>query len=123
MEHMLSASSIIPARLNQHCKLGPFFNGQLTLLAENASVASKLKHISPSLLLKIQKLGWKVTSIRILVQKPDDVGHTVLHQKRTLKFKKPKISNAGINSLNRFANTLPDSELKHSIQKLLKHQN
>lgn len=123
MEHVLSASSIIPAHLNEHCKLGPFSHGQLTLLAENASIATKLKHISPSLLLKIQKLGWKVTSIKILVQKPDYLNHTALQQKKAVhKSKKPKISNEGIKSLNRLAQTLPDSALKHSIQQLLKHQ-
>ena len=122
MNHILAASSIIPAHLNEHCKLGPFTRGQLTLLADNASVATKLKHISPSILQKIQKLGWKVTSIRILVQKPDVLDHTTLHQNRKPKSKKPNISTAGINSLNRLAHTLPDSELKHSIQRLLKLQ-
>ena len=122
MERMLAAASIIPAHLSKHYKLGPFSNGQLTLLAENASVATKLKHISPTLLLKMQNKGWKVSSIKILVQKPDYLDHTALRQKEALESKKPKISRRGIASLNRLAETLPDSQLKHSIQQLIKHK-
>ncbi|MDR4516191.1 MAG: DUF721 domain-containing protein [Nitrosomonas sp.] len=122
MERMFAAASIIPAHLSKHYKLGPFSNGQLTLLAENASVATKLKHISPSLLLKMQNKGWKVSSIKIMVQKPDCLDHTALRQKEALKSRKPGISHRGIASLSRFADTLPDSELKHSIQQLLKHK-
>ena len=122
MEQVLTASAIIPAHLNKHYKLGPIMHGRLTLLAENASVAAKLKHISPSLLQKIQKLGWKITAIKILVQKPDTANYTAIADKeKTFNFKKPKISNAGIKSLDRLASTLPDSELKNSIQQLLKN--
>ena len=122
MEQMLAASSIIPAHLNKHCKIGPFSHGQLTLLAENASVATKLKHISPSILLKIQKLGWNIKSIKVLVQKPDHFDQPAMQQQGAPKPQKPKISHAGIESLDRLTRTLPDSELKHSIQRLLKHQ-
>ncbi|HBV21126.1 MAG TPA: DciA family protein [Nitrosomonas sp.] len=122
MQQMLTASAVIPAHLNKHCQLGQITHGRLTLLAENASVAAKLKHISPSLLQKIQNLGWQITAIKIMVQKPGHASSTaVSHQGKTPHFKKTKISNTGVECLNRLARTLPDSELKNSIQRLLKN--
>ncbi len=122
MQRMLAASDVIPAHLNKHCQLGQIRHGRLTLLAENASVAAKLKHISPSLLQKIQNLGWQITTIKIMMQKPGHASSTAAsHQGETLHFRKTKISNAGVECLNRLACTLPDSELKHSIQRLLKN--
>ena len=120
MKHILTASAVIPPHLQNHCELGQLSHGQLTLLAKNASVAAKLKHISPSLLQKIQKLGWKISAIKILVQKPDHPDHTETHQECSLNSQKTKISPAGIENLNRLASTLPDSELKDSIQQLVK---
>ena len=67
-EDQLTFFELIPAHLAQHCNLGRISNGKLTIMAENGAIASKLKQISPSLLLKLQKLGWEVTAIQILVQ-------------------------------------------------------
>ncbi|PTN08876.1 DciA family protein [Nitrosomonas aestuarii] len=122
MQQMLTTSTVIPIHLIKHCQLGQITRGRLTLLAENASVAAKLKHISPSILQKIQNLGWEITAIKILVQKPGHTSSTAIsHPVKTFHLKKTKISNAGIECLNRLTLTLPDSELKNSIQRLLKN--
>ncbi len=110
--------SIIPSYLAQSCNLGKISNGKLTVLAENGAIASKLKLISPSLLLQLQKLGWDVTTIQISVQ-----AHYYAKNSQAFIKKKPKLSQTGIESLNQLANSLPHSELKNSIQSLLeKHK-
>lgn len=119
LKQKMTASAIIPAHLIKHCELGPLSHGKLTLFAHNASVATKLKHISPSLLLKLQKLEWNVTAIKILVQKPDCTLNTLENQEKPSLSNKPKLSQAGIDNLNKLVRTLPDSELKQSIQSIL----
>ena len=124
VEDQLIFLKLIPSHLAQHCNLGRISDGKLTILAENGAIAAKLKQISPSLLLKFQELGWEVTAIQILVQahyfakntKPlADKGHTR---------KKLKLSQTGQDCLSQLAATLPDSELKSTIQLFLrKHQN
>lgn len=124
----MTTSGAIPQSLSGHYRLGPLMNGTLILLANNASVAAKLKHISPSILSKIRQSGWKITTIKIKLQKPDsnkykDVdSNCPINQPPHNKSKyQPKIlSQTGVENLNNLAHSLPDSELKSSIQHLLK---
>ncbi|SES90646.1 Protein of unknown function [Nitrosomonas marina] len=120
IKHMLAESAAIPEHLIKHCELGPLSGNQLTLLAANASVAARLKHMVPSILQKIQKKGWQISSIKVRIQKPalDKCAESISKQK--MRSLKPKISGTGLKSLNRLALSLPDSELKTSIQRLLK---
>ncbi|MCB1976115.1 MAG: DUF721 domain-containing protein [Nitrosomonas sp.] len=119
----IAATDIIPASINRHYKLGPLSQGTLTLLAENASVATKLKHISPSILLKMQQLGWKITAVKIKLQKPDFNSHENARSNQATEFyakaAQKRLSRSGIESLNHLARSLPESELKHSIHALL----
>ena len=123
-ENQLTFSRLIPAHLAPHCGLSQISNGRLTIMAENGAIASKLKQISPSLLLKLQELGWEVTAIQILVQAHYIAKNTKpLADKGYIK-KKIKLSRAGKDCLNQLAATLPDSELKNTIQCFVrKHQN
>lgn len=122
--NQLTFSRLIPAHLAPHCNLSQISNGRLTIMAENGAIASKLKQISPSLLLKLQELGWEVTAIQILVQAHYIAKNTKpLADKGYIK-KKIKLSPAGKDSLSQLAATLPDSELKNTIQCFVrKHQN
>lgn len=123
LKQKITAAAVIPAHLMHHCDLGPLSHGILTLFANNASVATRLRHISPSLLKKIQKTGWHITAIKIRVQKPDHLRNNISSNQRQSYANKPRISQAGIDNLNALARTLPDSELKLSVQSLLqKHQ-
>ena len=63
-----SLSTIIPPQLAKHCTIGLPHNGKLTIYTQNGSIATKLKQISPSLLKKVQNLGWEITSIHIATQ-------------------------------------------------------
>lgn len=114
----------IPKSLSGHYKLGPLSNGTLILLAGNASVATKLKHLTPSILSKIRQSGWKITAIKIKLQKPENINpkdtesnHAANHRPYA---NTNTLSQTGFENLNHLAQTLPDSELKRSIQTLLK---
>ena len=117
-------SKLVPAQLAQHCVLSRTSNGKLTIMAENGAIASKLKQISPSVLLKLQELGWEVTSIQILVQAHNFAKNTKTLAGKGYPKKKLKLSQTGKDCLSRLATTLPDSELKNTIQSFVKkHKN
>ena len=54
--------------LTQACCVKQLRDGTLTLLAENAAIAAKLKQLAARLLATYQKQPWQITSIRIEVQ-------------------------------------------------------
>lgn len=121
----ITESNAIPASLMRYCKLGSFSQGSLVLLAENASVATRLKHIAPSILSKIQQSGRPVTQLKIKLQKPDYANHATAHPSSADAARsgasKKRLSQSGIDNLNQLADALPDSDLKRSIYSLLKH--
>ena len=120
----LTFSELVPMHLAQHCNLGRISNGRLTIMAENGAIASKLKQISPSLLLKLQELGWEVTAIQILVQAHYIAKNTKPLADKGYTKKKIKLSQTGKDCLSQLATTLPESDLKNTIQLFLKkHQN
>jgi len=107
---------IIPPQLAKSCSLDKFLDGKLTVLVGNGAVAAKLKQTLPSLLLEFKKMGYvQVTAIQITVQAnyytycADDLSH-----------KKPKISQAGMESLSKLATNLPTSPLKNAVKSMLK---
>ena len=115
---------LIPAQWAEHCALGPITDGRLIIMAGNGAIAAKLKQISPSLLLKLQKLEWQITAIQILVQADSAAKNTKSSTKHGYSKKKLKLSASGKECLNQLAATLPDSELKSTIQSFVKkHQN
>ncbi|MDO9312378.1 MAG: DUF721 domain-containing protein, partial [Nitrosomonas sp.] len=117
-------SKLVPAQLAQHCVLSRTSNGRLTIMTENGAIASKLKQISPSVLLKLQELGWEVTSIQILVQAHNFAKNTKTLAGKGYPKEKLKLSQTGKDCLSRLATTLPDSELKNTIQSFVKkHKN
>ena len=107
---------IIPSQLAKNCTLGRFSDGKLTILVGNGPVAAKLKQILPSLLLKFQKMGYlEVTAIQITVQ-----ANYYTYSANDLSHKKPKISQAGMESLSKLATNLPTSPLKNAVKSMLK---
>jgi len=61
-------TKLVPEKLSPYCYLSKIHDSELTIIVENGAVAAKLKQLSPSLLCKLQKIGWKITSIQVLVQ-------------------------------------------------------
>ncbi|WP_295624639.1 DciA family protein [uncultured Nitrosomonas sp.] len=115
---------LIPTQLIQYCRMGRILDGKLTILVENGAIASKLKQISPSLLVKLQQLGWKVTAFQILVQAHNSARNSRLFEKQGHSKRKLKLSQTGKKCLTQLAATMPDSELRNTIQLFVgKHQN
>ena len=110
---------IAPPQLAQHCALGDFSEGSLTICADNGAIAAKLRQMLPSLLLKFQAMGYEVTAIRIAVQANY---RNIRGNDLPVGKGKPQIGRGGVESLNDLASGLPDSPLKTAIESLLKKQ-
>jgi hypothetical protein len=108
---------IMLPNLGRHCALGGFSEGSLTICADNGAIAAKLRHMLPSLLLKLQAAGYEVTAIRIAVQANyrDIRGNDFTDRRR-------QIDKEGIKSLNVLAAGLGDSPLKTAVESLLEKQ-
>lgn len=107
-------TKIMPPNLGRHCALGGLSEGSLTICADNGAIAAKLRHMLPSLLLKLQAAGYEITAIRIAVQANygDIRGNDLSDRKR-------EIGKGGIRSLNVLAAGLEDSPLKTAVESLL----
>jgi len=98
-----------PPELTQACRVKQLRDGTLTLLAENAAIAAKLKQLTARLLASYQKLRWQVTSIRIEVQVRDAATAPV--SKRDPK----RLSIETIENLENLADQMEDSPLKRAL--------
>ncbi|WP_293007602.1 DciA family protein [Nitrosomonas sp.] len=115
---------LIPAQLIPYCRMGRILDGKMTVLVENGAIASKLKQISPSLLVKLQQRGWEVTAFQILVQAHNSTSNSRPLEKQWHSKRKLKLSQIGKECLSQLATTMPDSELRNTIQLFVgKHQN
>ena len=110
-------TKIMPPDLGSHCALGGLSEGSLTICANNGAIAAKLRHMLPSLLLKLQAAGYEVTAIRIAVQANyrDIPGNDLSARKR-------EIDKGGIKSLHVLAAGLENSPLKTAVESLLGKQ-
>jgi len=61
-------ADVLPGLLRQHLRAGPLDDDGWTLLAANSAVASKLRHLIPTLEEALVAKGWQATSIRVKVQ-------------------------------------------------------
>jgi len=61
-------ADVLPGLLRQHLRPGPLDDDGWTILAANSAVASKLRHLLPTLAETLVAKGWQATSIRIKVQ-------------------------------------------------------
>jgi len=105
-----------PPELTQACCVKQLRDGTLTLLAENAAIAAKLKQLAARLLTSYRKLRWQITSIRIEVQVRKSV--TLPAPKREPK----RLSIETIENLERLAGQLEDSTLKQALTTLAARQ-
>ncbi len=105
-----------PPELTQACCVKQLREGTLTLLAENAAIAAKLKQLAARLLTSYQKQRWQVTAIRIEVQ----VTQTV--RAPAAKREPKSLSIETIENLERLARQLEDSPLKAALARLAARQ-
>lgn len=61
-------ADVLPGLLRQHLRAGPLDDEGWTILAANSAVASKLRHLLPTLVETLVAKGWQATSIRVKVQ-------------------------------------------------------
>ena len=107
-------NAIAPDALKKYTQAGTVQHKRLTVYAENGAVAAKVKLLMPSLLIKLQKQGLEVTSIRVVVQV----------QSNAPKVSKPlrNLSKNAASSLNALAEKLsgeePGSRLGEVIARL-----
>lgn len=112
-------STIVPPNLAAASTLSHFSEEKLVIFVKNAAIASKLKQILPTVQAKLNKCGWKVTVIQITVQAHyyAEKGAISLNQYHTKH--KTHLSQAGVDSLKQLVTSLPESELKQSIERLI----
>ena len=108
--------NIAPLELTQGCRVKQLRDGTLTLLAENAAIAAKLKQLAARLLVAYQKQRCEVTSIRIEVQVREaaDAPPPAPEPKR--------LSIETIENLDKLAGQLDDSPLKQALTTLAGRQ-
>jgi hypothetical protein len=61
---------LLPAALQSQVRAGPVDEAGWSLLASNAAVAAKLRHLLPLIDKALREAGWAPTAIRIKVQPP-----------------------------------------------------
>jgi len=61
---------LLPSPLLAHVHPGPVDESGWTLLADNAAVAAKLRHLQPRIEKALLDAGWQVSATRIHVQPP-----------------------------------------------------
>ena len=61
-------ADVLPGPLRAHLRAGPLDDDGWTLLAANAAVAAKLRHLIPTIAEALVAKGWQATSIRVKVQ-------------------------------------------------------
>ncbi len=108
--------NVVPPALTQGCCVKRLHNGTLTLLAENAAIAAKLKQLAARLLDCYQKQRWQVTSIHIEVQVSEPV------QKPPPKRELKRLSIETIENLENLSAQIEDLPLKAALARLAAHQ-
>ena len=108
--------NIAPLELTQACRVKQLRDGTLTLLAENAAIAAKLKQLAARLLVAYQKQRCEVTSIRIEVQVREAVAAPVAARESK------RLSIETIENLEKLAEGLEDSPLKQALTTLAARQ-
>lgn len=107
--------TVAPIGLARSCRVGRLDDGVLTLLADNGSIASKIKQQLPSLLEKFQKRGSEITGIQVGVQ-------VKIPSQGTAIAPKLGISTQSLARLEKLSSELNDSPLKEALTNLIKHQ-
>jgi hypothetical protein len=102
---------IAPKPLAQAGRVGRFTHSSLLLFADNGAVATKLKQLTPSLLVKFQKRGYEVTAIRVEVQPPT--------RQPIIPRKNIRLSGQAAVHLQELSEGLPASPLRTALEGLL----
>ena len=108
--------NIAPLELTQACRVMQLRDGTLTLLAENAPIAAKLKQLAARLLVAYRKQRCEITSIRIEVQVREAVAAPAAARESK------RLSIETIENLEKLAEGLEDSPLKQALTTMAARQ-
>lgn len=100
----------LPANLAASVALAVAETGELVLYADNGAVATKLKHLTPRILIFLQQRGIEVTGIRVQMQV--GIRHNPLPQKQIL------LSLEGRKAIQDLAERIESSPLKAALEQL-----
>ena len=101
-----------PRELTQACRVKQLRDGTLTLLADNAAIAAKLKQLAARLLVSYQKQRSEITSIHIEVQVSEAIPAAIRRPKNK------RLSLESIQNLEMLAGQLDDSPLKQALTRM-----
>jgi len=104
--------AIVPDYLAKFSRASSIKNKQLNIYADNSVVAAKIKLLTPSLLIQLQKQVCEVTAIRVKVQ---------VKSSPQPKLKTPrKLTPAAVSSLKELSEKLAGTALGDALNKLYK---
>lgn len=104
---------VIPAALKPYTRAGTLSHKRLTVFVDNGAVAAKIKLLLPKLLLKLQKQGLEITSIRIQMQ--------INSSPRKIMKAPRQMSPAAAETLGELAHKLSGTALGDALDKLSRH--
>ena len=102
--------AIVPDNMAQFSHASSIKNKQITVFANNNTVAAKIKLLIPSLLIKLEKQGCEVTSISVKVQ----VKSTPLAKQKIIKVLSP----VAASKLQQLAQKLAGTTLGDALARL-----
>lgn len=103
---------VAPGNLAQLSRAVSLKNQQFSIVTDNNAVAAKIKLLIPSLLIKLEKRGCEVTSIRVKVQ----VKSASITRSKPVR----KLSNKAATSLQPLAKKLSGTDLGTVLARLVK---
>lgn len=110
--------SVLPSVFNS-CEILQLAEGQLTLSAPNAALASKLKQQLPKLQANLQERGWQINAIRIKVQATKTI-------EKPRPVKQLVLSDPAVRAFGELENTLEDTpqnqDLRAALQRLVRRR-
>ena len=111
--------STIPLSLRDRCAVGQYTpDGSLLIYADNGAIATRLRHLAPTIQQKINKTGIKVEHIRLSIQPQLNF----MEPQNTRKISRT-LSEVAIKHLDKLSNSLPTgSPLQSSLKALLANQ-
>jgi hypothetical protein len=100
----------LPANLAASVALAVSETGELVLYADNGAVATKLKHLTPRILVFLRQRGIEATGIRVQMQV--SIRHNPLPQKQI------SLSPAGCKAIRELAQRVESPPLKSALERL-----
>lgn len=108
-------ANCVPEALARASTVANLRDGILLLRADNGAVASKLRHLVPTLLEQIRKINQEVTQIQVAVQVGSEPPPLAVARK-------PTLSPEGVHQIEALTETLPESSLKAALARLAARQ-